>query len=100
MEESPRADFGGLIHLVSQAFLNRPPQLLPHRQLVPLLDELGELAIFHAKEGAGRPAGPAASGSDITMRLALMASLRGVTQAHAVFAGEEHVEAEQAQIAD
>lgn len=38
--------------MVGEALLDRPAELLPHRQLVPLLDEFDELAVFDAEQGA------------------------------------------------
>ena len=41
--------------MVGEALLDRPAELLPHRQLVPLLDEFDELAVFDAEQGACVP---------------------------------------------
>src|SRR5262249_31034165 len=83
-----------------QAFLDRPAQLLPHRQLVPVLDELGQFTALHPEQGAGRPAGRPPGRRDTPVRLAGVAPLGGVPQRHPVPLGEQHVEADEVQVVD
>src|SRR5262249_43998016 len=79
--------------LSAQAFLERPPELLPHGELVPFLDELHEPAFLDANEGGGRPSGLLPGRRDVPVRLARVAPLGGVSQADPVPLGEEDVEA-------
>src|SRR5689334_16876710 len=84
--------------LMRQALLDRPTQLLPHRQLVPVLDELDQFAVSHSEHRTRRPAGLAPSGWDLAVRLAAVAAFGGIPQAYPVPLGEEHIEADEVQV--